>query len=505
MVEWAEWVRGAGMLFSWGVPVAMVIGLLVGIIIAAIPGLPAGLGLVLLVPFTFQMPMMPALILLAGAYIGGSFGGAISAILINVPGSPAAIATPLDGYPMTQKGQSNEALGVSIAASGIGGCLGILILLFVMQPLSKLALRFGPPEMFMVSVFALTIIASLHEGGMAKGMLAGLFGILLGTMGMSDTGAVRNGFKLIDLIDGVPVIPVLVGVFGFSELFSLMEKEYITGKIVRRDFKRILHGFRLTVRHPFSIVRSSAIGVLIGALPAAGAAVASVVSYTYAKRFSRHPETFGTGEPEGVLAAEAANNASEGGAMATMLALGIPGGQATAILIGAFMLQGLIPGPRLFYTHMHVVYGLITGSLVAQVLLLAIGLVCAYYFASVIETPTRILVPVITMFCTLGSFVLRSTMFDVYLMFIFGILGWYMRKHHYPVVAVVLGIILGPIADGELIRTYQRFPGELTVFFTRPISLVLFILTLAGLVFPYLIRKPAVPKARDSSSTSESA
>ena len=263
---------------------------------------------------------------------------------------------------MTQKGQSNEALGISIAASGIGGCLGILVLLFVMQPLSKLALRFGPPEMFMVSVFALTIIASLHEGGLAKGMLAGLFGIMLGTMGMSSTGAVRNGFDLTYLIDGVPVIPVLVGVFGFSELFSLMEKEYITGRSSSGTSGRCFMAFSMTVQHPLNIVRSSMIGVIIGALPAAGAAVAAVVSYTYAKRFSRHPETFGTGDPEGVLAAEAANNASEGGAMATMLALGIPGGQATAILIGAFMLQGLIPGPRLFYTHMHVVYGLIAGS-----------------------------------------------------------------------------------------------------------------------------------------------
>jgi putative tricarboxylic transport membrane protein len=495
MVDWTQFFRGVEMLFSWGVPVAIVLGLLWGTIIAAIPGLPAGLGLALLVPFTFKMPVMSALLLLAGAYTGGSYGGAISAILINIPGSPAAIATPLDGYPMTRKGESNEALGIAIAASGIGGFLGIVVLLFVMRPLSQLALRFGPPEMFMVAIFALTIIASLHEGGLEKGMLAGLFGVMLGTMGMSSTGAIRSGFNFTYLIDGVPVIPVLIGVFGFSELFSLMEKEYVTGKVVKRDFRKILYGFRLTIRHPLNIARSSVIGVIIGALPAAGAAVAAVVSYTYAKRFSRHPETFGTGEPEGLIAAEAANNASEGGAMATMLALGIPGGQATAILIGAFMLQGLIPGPRLFYTHMHVIYGLIAGSFVEQIVLLGVGLLCSYYFARVIEAPTRILVPLISMFCVLGSFVLRSTMFDVYLMFIFGILGWYMRKHHYPVVAVVLGIILGPIADGELIRTYQRFPGELTVFFTRPISLILFILTIGGLAFPYLMRKPAVPKA----------
>jgi putative tricarboxylic transport membrane protein len=502
MIQWGEFVRGAEMLCSWGVPLAWVAGMLWGVIIAAIPGLPAGLGLALLVPFTFKMPLMPAILLLTSAYTGGAFGGAISAILINVPGSPAAIATPLDGYPMTQKGQPNEALGISLAASAIGGLFGILVLLLVMKPLSVLALAFGPPEMFMVAVFALTIIASLHESRFEKGMLAGLFGIMLGTMGMSSTGTVRNGFDILYLMEGMPVIPVLVGVFGFSELFSLMEKKYIIGGevIVKRNMRKILEGFRMTLRYPVTLFRSSIIGVVIGALPAAGAAVAAVVSYTYAKRFSRHPETFGTGNPEGVVAAESADNASEGGALATMLALGVPGGQATAILIGAFMLQGVIPGPRLFFSRMDFVYGLIIAQFIEEIILIGVGLIVAYYLASVIEIPTRILVPLVAVFCTLGSLVLRNTIFDAYIMLFFGLLGWIMRKHGYPVVAVVLGIILGPIADGELIRTYQRFGGDLTVFFTRPISLVLVLLTILGLVFPYLIRRPTLPKTGDSSS-----
>lgn len=491
MIDWPVFLQGAELLLSFNSLFCMILGLFLGVMIAAIPGFPAGLGLVLLVPFTFKMSMMPALLLLTSAYTGGAFGGAISAILINIPGSPSAIATTIDGYAMTRKGQPNEALGISIAASAIGGLIGIGVLLVIMQTLSKLALRFGPAEMFMVAVFALSIISSMHEGGFAKGMIAGLFGIILGTMGMSETGTIRSGIHTIHLIDGIPVIPVLVGVFGFSELFSLMEREYITGTggIVKRDIRKIFKGFRICLKNPISIIRSSLIGVLVGAMPAAGATVASIISYTYTKRFSRHPESFGKGEPKGLIAAESANNASEGGALATMLVLGIPGGQATAILIGAFMLQGLIPGPRIFYTHMHVVYGLIVGEFIEEILLLVVGFVVAYYLAKVIEIPTRILIPLVVMFCTVGSFVLRNTMFDVYLMFIFGMLGWVMRKHGYPVIAIVLGIILGPIADAELIHTYQLFAGDFTVIFVRPISLALVVLTILALILPQLVRR----------------
>ena len=322
-------------------------------------------------------------------------------------------------------------------------------------------------------------------------MLAGLFGAMLGTMGMSSTGAIRGGFNIMFLLDGIPVIPALIGLFAFSELFFLMEKEYITesGGIIARDLRKIIQGFYTALKYPLNLIRSSFIGVIIGALPAAGATVANIVSYNEAKRFSRHPETFGKGDPEGLVAAEAANNSSEGGAMATMLALGIPGGQATAVLIGAFMLQGLLPGPRLFYKHMHVVYGLIAAEMIEEIVLVGAGLVVAYYFAGIVTIPTRILIPIIAMFCTVGSFALRNTMFDAYLMFVFGLIGWIMRKHRYPVIAVVLGIILGPIADNELIHTHQLFAGDLSVFFTRPISLALLCMSIFAVAFPYILRR----------------
>jgi len=491
MIDWTDFIRGVATLFSWDIPLSIILGLTLGVIFGAIPGLTGGMGIAILTPFTFRLPLMPSLVFLTSVYTGGCFGGAISAILINTPGSPASVSTTLDGYPMTLKGLSNEALGISIAASAIGGFIGMLFLLLIMKPLANLALRFGPPEMFMVAVFGLTIISSLQERGFAKGMLAGLFGMMLGTMGMSSTGAIRGGFNIMYLLDGIPVIPALIGLFAFSELFFLMEKEYITegGEIIKRDLKKMIKGFRTALRYPFNIVRSSLIGIIIGALPAAGATVANIVSYNEAKRLSRHSQTFGKGEPEGLVAAESANNSSEGGAMATMLALGIPGGQATAVLIGAFMLQGLLPGPRLFHKHMHVIYGLIAAELIEEIVLIAVGFVIAFYFAGIVTIPTRILIPTIAMFCMVGSFALRNAMFDAYLMFIFGLIGWIMRKHGYPVIAVVLGIILGPIADAELIRTHQLFAGDLTVFFTRPISLALVILSVMAVALPYLLRR----------------
>jgi putative tricarboxylic transport membrane protein len=491
LLDVSLFIQSCGVLMSWDIFAAIILGLAVGVIFGAIPGLTGGMAIAIFTPFTFKLPLMPSLVFLTSIYTGGCFGGAISAILINTPGSPASVSTPLDGYPMACKGLANEALGISIAASAIGGFIGMVFLLLAMKPLANLALRFGPPEMFMVAVFGLTIISSLQEGGFAKGMLAGLFGMMLGTMGMSSTGAIRGGFNIMYLLDGIPVIPALIGLFAFSELFFMMEKQYITesGEIVRRDLRRMIRGLSMTLRYPINIIRSSLIGVIIGAMPAAGATVANIVSYNEAKRWSRHPQTFGQGDPEGLVAAEAANNASEGGAMATMLALGIPGGQATAVLIGAFMLQGLLPGPRLFLKHMDIIYGLIGAELLEEIFLILVGLIIAYYFAGIITVPTRILIPTIVMFCAAGSFALRNTMFDAYLMFLFGLLGWIMRKHQYPVIAVVLGIILGPIADAELIRTHQLSAGDLTIFFTRPISLVLAILSILAVALPQWARR----------------
>ena len=482
---WELIAQGMNTVFTLDVLVMAIAGLTVGIVAGGIPGLNAGIAIALMLPATYKMEFFNSLVFLTSIYTGGVFGGAVTAILINAPGAPAAIATVFDGYPMTKKGMSNEALGLSLGASALGGLLGMVFLLYIISPLAQFALKFGPPEMFLLVVLALTSIASISRTDLAKGLLAGLFGILLGSVGMTASGTIRFTFGSVYLIDGIPVIPALIGFIAVSELLTLIGKDYITqsGGGEKQEFRKILAGIAMVPRNLVSLVRSSLIGIGIGAVPGVGATVGSIISYDVAKRFSKRSEEFGSGIPEGVIAAEAANNASEGGAMATMLALGIPGGAATAILIGAFTLQGLIPGPRLLIENKELVYSLICAEMIEEILLLMIGAVIASFFVRALYVPTRILVPLIMVICFLGAFSVRNTFFDAYLLFGFGLLGWIMKKHGYPVIATVIGIILGPIADAELLRTYQMYGDNMTVFLMRPICLTLVIFITLSLVF----------------------
>ena len=465
----------------------MIAGLVAGVVFGAIPGLNAGIGIALMLPVTYGMAPLASLVFLTSIYTGGVFGGAITAILINAPGSPSAVATTFDGHPMAVAGRSNEALGLSLGASALGGLLGMAFLCIVIQPLAAFALRFGPAETFLLVVFALTSIASLSEGSFLKGIAAGLFGLLLGTIGFSASGSMRFTFGSIYLIDGMPIIPALIGFLALSELFcQLEERDRSLPEAGRLQFGKIVSGMMMAPRRAFAVVRSSLIGIIIGAIPGVGATVGSLISYETARRTSRHPERFGKGEPDGIIAAEAANNASEGGAMATMLALGIPGGAATAILIGALTIQGIVPGPRLIIEHQDVIYGLLAAEILEQVLLLAVGFGVAALFLRVIYTPYPILVPAVVVMCYVGAFSVRNASFDALLLVGCGVLGWLMKRDGYPVVATVIGLMLGATADAELIRIFQIYGGDLSVFVTSPICLVLILATLLGLAVPIL-------------------
>jgi len=481
-------LHGLNNIFTPGIILIMIAGIVIGIVAGAIPGLNAGIAIALMLPITYRLSFLPSLVFLTSIYTGGVWGGAITAILINAPGSPAAIATTFDGYPLTQKGRSSEALGISIGASALGGFIGMVFLVLVISPLAEFALKFGPPEIFLLIVLALTSVASISQTEFFKGLLAGLFGLLIGTIGLTATGSTRFTFGFIYLIDGVPVIPALIGFIAFPELFELMEREYIAPRLSSqaRNLSKILKGVKSVIKNPINLLRSSTIGIIIGAIPGVGATVASLISYDTAKRFSKNPKLFGKGEPAGVIAAESANNASEGGATATMLALGIPGGTATAVLIGAFLIQGLIPGPRLIIEHKQLIYSLLSAELVEEIMLLLIGIFAAIFFVRVLEVPTKILVPIVVVTCLIGSFTVRNTLFDSSLLFAFGVLGWIMKKHKYPVIAIVIGIILGPIADAEFLRTYEMYAGDFTVFFKRPICLSIIILMVIVVVTPYL-------------------
>lgn len=475
----------------------MIAGLAFGVICGAIPGLNAGIGIALMLPVTYGLDPLSSLVFLTSIYTGGVFGGAITAILINAPGSPSAVATTLDGYPMALKGQGNEALGLSIGASAMGGLLGMIFLVIIIQPLAGFALKFGPAETFLLVIFALTSIASLSENSFVKGLMAGVFGLLLGTIGFTASGSMRFTFNSVYLIDGMPIIPALIGFLALSELILRLEHRITqlpeAGKL---DFGRILVGVAMVPRRIVSLIRSSVIGIFIGAIPGVGATVGSLISYETARRFSRHPDNFGKGEPDGVIAAEAANNASEGGAMATMLALGIPGGAATAILIGALTIQGIVPGPRLIYEHADVIYGLLAAEILEQILLLGVGIAVAGLFLRLIYLPFQIIVPVVVVMSYIGAYSVRNAPFDSALLIGCGVLGWLMKREGYPVVAVVIGVMLGSTADAELIRMSQLYGSDWSVLWTSPICLVLSIAIIASLAAPAVkaLRRAPVSK-----------
>jgi putative tricarboxylic transport membrane protein len=503
MVDPAGILDGLVLLFDWRVIAIMVLGLVFGIVTGAIPGFSTPLAISIMLPLTFPMSPLVAIVFLTAIYAGGNFGSSISAILLNIPGSPQAIVTGLDGNPMTKQGKANEALGIAVAASASGNLIGSFFLIMMMPVIVTFALMFGPPELFLVGVLGLTVIAALHRSFL-KALIAGMFGVLLGTVGMTSTGSIRGTHGFFELMDGIPVIPALIGLIGFSELFYMLQKAYVSGGGGARadsssSLKKLLAGYRETFRYPVNILRSSAIGVLIGALPGAGATVGSVVSYNEAKRYSRDPDKFGKGSTEGLLSAEAANNASEGGALATMLSLGIPGGLATAVLIGAFLLQGLVPGPRLFIDNQTLVYGVMLAQFFTSALLLIVGLAISFYAARIINIPTMVMIPVIAVFSVTGTYAINQLMFDVQVMLVFAVLGIILRRYDYPLIAVILGIILGPILDRQLIRTYQGVGRlDIGIFLGRPVSVFLIVLLLLSLtpLFMRFLYRPLFSRGR---------
>lgn len=503
MVDLSGVYEGLQLLVNWRIPIVIFLGVALGIIFGAIPGLTGSMGIAIAMPMTFYMNPIVAITFLISIYTGGNYGGSISAILINTPGSPASAITGLDGFPMTKKGMANEALGIATMSSAVGGLIGAIFLFFVMRPLAQFALKFGPSEMFMLAIFALTVIASLKGKSLLKGLAAGLFGILLGTIGTTPTGVTRGTFGIMYLMDGIPIICALIGFLAISELFRMLDIKYIQSgdtPIESRNLRKLWKGALSIFKYYVNIIRSSLIGIAIGVLPAAGSTVANILAYNETKRWSKNPDSFGEGNPEGVIAGETANNASQGGAMAIMLALGIPGSAATAMLIGALMLHNLLPGPRLFLDHMPTVYAVLVTTGIEQFVLLAIGLFFCFYAATVITVPTMRLVPAIIMFAVIGSFVGRNLMFDAQLLLIFGLMGWFMKRNDYPVIATVLGIILGPIADNELIRVNQIFSGNYLEIFTRPVTLALLLMSIGSLsyaIYSTYFKKRIVNKRRD--------
>ncbi len=473
---------GFTLLMNWEAITAILVGVLAGTVVGALPGLTSTLGVALLIPFTFGMPPAAAFGLLGGMYVSSIYGGSITAILINTPGTPAAAATTLDGYPMTQKGEAGKALGTAIISSFFGGVFGTVALLLIAPILAVLALKVGPPETFLISLFGLTVIISVSSKSIIKGLMSGAFGLLLGTVGMdSFMGYPRFTFEQIGLYEGVPLVAALVGFFSIPEALTLAKASQTVQKVEAKIGKVLLSLKEIKSLTP-TFIRSSIIGTIVGIIPGVGTPVACFVSYNEAKRFSKQPEKFGTGIIEGVAAPETANNAVEGGSFVPLLTLGIPGSAQTAIYLGAMLIQGLRPGPALFSEQGPVVYSIILGLLIANIFMLLVGLAGVRLFAKVLKLQTNVLVPVIITFAVIGSYAINNSVFDVGLMFVLGLIGYLMRINGFPIAPVVLALILGPIGENAFIQSLSMFNNNLILFFTRPLSVVLIILTVFSLV-----------------------
>lgn len=462
-------------------------GVLVGIIFGALPGLTATMTIAVFIPFTFGVSAVQSFAFLLGLYSGAVYGGSVSAILINIPGTPSAIATGFDGYPMCQQGRAGEAIGVSTIASGLGGLFSVIVLAFAAPLVAGIALEFSAEEYVGITLIGLSIIAIISPGSTVKGLMAGTLGLIIGIVGLDPMGSYpRLVFNKPQLFDGVSEIPVMIGMYGLSEMFiQISDQQHV--KVVTQKIKNVLPSLRQVASLLPTILRSSVIGVAIGAVPAAGGSIASLVAYGQEKRFSRKSEQLGTGIPEGIAAPEAANNASTGGALIPMMTLGIPGDPMTAVLMGGLIIQGLRPGPLLFQQQMPFVSSIFISLLLSVVFMTVLGLVGAKYFSRLINTPKRFLMPAIMLFCLIGSYAINNSMFDVGVLIASGLVGFGLRKFGYPVAPVILGLILGPMFESNLRRSLMLSRGNWSTFVTRPISLAFILVALFVLVGPSIM------------------
>ena len=455
------------------------VGVALGIVFGSIPGLSANMAVTLCLPLTYSMDTIPGITLLIALYLGGISGGLISAILINIPGTPASIATCFDGAPLARKGEAGRALGTGILASFVGGLISILLLIFISPQLAKVALKFGPFEYAAVGIFSLTLIASLAGKNLAKGLLSALIGIALATVGAAPIdGAPRFTFGLTSLGKGFDIITIMIGLFAVTEVIEpLAFKMKGLGISIKEFFS-----------HWFGILRAALIGTGIGILPGLGGSTANVIAYSVAQNSSKYPEKFGTGVVDGLIASESSNNATVGGALIPMLTLGIPGDVTTAILLGALTMKGVTAGPLLFKTDGPLVYSIFIALLIANVVMLVLMYLGMRGFVKLLSLPKIYLLPVVMIMCIIGAFAVNNRVFDIWCVLGFGVLGYLLKKAEIPFAPLIMGFILGPMVELYLRRASMLNEGDLTPFFTRPIPAV-FLLIAAAVVVMTVIKE----------------
>ncbi|MGK7659788.1 MULTISPECIES: tripartite tricarboxylate transporter permease [unclassified Marinovum] len=466
----------------------IVIGTVVGVVVGVLPGLGSVIGLTMVLPFTFSMPQIPSIALMLGVYCGSVYGGSITAIILNTPGTPQAAATALEGYPMARRGDADLALGWVTTASTLGGLFSVLVFILAGPWLARLSLQFTPIEYFALGIFAMTCIAGVSSGQMTKGLVSGGIGLMLATIGVDPvTGDMRYTFGSFQLSAGIALIPVIVGVFAYSEMFLRVLD--LNADKPAMDEMRV--GFRLPPLGQWRmrlgmLLRGSMIGSFVGALPGTGAATAAFIAYSEARRTSKRQANFGKGEPDGLVACEASNNAVTGSALVPTLALGIPGDPVTAVMLGALVIQGIVPGPQLFANNLDLVYAIFLCLILVNLVMFATGALGAQLFTRILRIPEPILIGLILIISTVGAYGVNGSTFDIWVAFVAGVAGAVLRCLSYPLAPIVIGMVLGPTIEMSLRQGLILTDGNILAFLARPIALVLFLLTVAILTWPLI-------------------
>lgn len=505
-----EFLEYLPQVFSGWNLLVLVIGTIGGLILGATPGLSPTMAVALLIPFTFHMPPITSLILLGAVYTATVAGGAVSAILVNIPGAPANIATILDGHPMAQKGRATEALHYCFISSLIGGVLGVLVLIFFTPVLADFALSFGPSELFWIALLGVTVIGSLGSKSVIKGLFAGAFGLWLSTIGY-DPVLGEERFVFTDhLAGGINIIAALIGLFAIPQVLSMLETARAGRKATMYDMEHhsIWRSIVHNVRRVRALVIGAVSGIVVGLIPGAGGQIAGLIAYDQNKKFSRHPERFGEGEPEGVISAECANNAMVGPSLVPLLTLGVPGSPTAAVLLGGLLIQGLFPGPDLFTLHAEVTWTFIGSLLIGQVVMAIAGLSISRYSRFVTRIPNHFMAAAVTVLAVFGTYSVQNNFSDVLVMMVLGTGMYFATKFGFSASPVVLGIILGPIAEtnymqGKLIA--QSGEGVASYFLTGTTNLVLIGLCVASIVYSLISEIRAIRRRRMSGQTWQNA
>lgn len=468
----------------------LVLGIVVGLLVGVLPGLTLVMGVILVLPFTYQMDITASIVLLTAMYVSGTYGGAFTAILFRIPGEPLDVPILWDGYTMAQKGRPADALGWTLVAALGGGFVSAVIMVLLTQPIATFALRFSTPEYFAIVLFGLTSVVALGRGALSHALLSLAIGLLIATVGTDAIyGSYRFTFGMPILADGIEFLVVMVGAYGVGEVLARLEQGFASkpvGEVAQTSTR--LPSFRELFRLRWMFLRSSILGNVIGLVPGAGATIASFVSYGVEAQYGKHREEMGTGVPEGIVAPQAASTASVGGALVPLLALGIPGSGATAVMLGAFMLQGVQPGPQILLTSSGMVYTIFASVFLGIALMCVLGFYFIRGLVKVLDFPEAIVSAFVMLMCFIGAMSIRNNLTDLWLMLAFGVIGYLLERFRFPIAPMVLGVILGPIAEEAFMNAMISFGNDWTVFFTRPISGTIMAAVIATLLLPFLSR-----------------